>query len=640
MNPSSLHPLHHPRIIAYLLTALLLGGSGIWLRGSAWQGGAALHTLMEALATLLALYVGTLALIRYFSQREGQFLYIGAGFIGTAVLDGYHALVTSTFFQPYMPSENTTLVPWSWLASRLYLAVLMVLSWLLWLIHRDRPDYRPNHRRVFAITALTTLATFLLFGFSPLPNNIHPGALFPRPYEMLPGILFLVALAGYLHKGKWRTDSFEHWLVLSLIVGAALQISFMSFSGALYDLEFDVAHLLKKASYILVLIGLMVNLREAYAQIKEQSHHRRQAEEEAQRGRRQLFSILEGLPGFVFLVAPDHSIRFANRYFREHFGPTEGAHCYRSLTRNERPCEDCPTVRVFATGVPEVWESAPLRDGKAYQIHAYPLADEDGQPLVLELGIDISLRQQAEQELKRSNADLEQFAYAVSHDMRQPLRMVASYLQLVEKALHDRLDDDTRQYLAYARDGAQRMDGMILALLDFSRVGRKTAPLAPLAIRSTLEEALAFLGPELQSTGGTVAITGEWPTLVASRDEMVRLFQNLIGNALKYHEADQPPQVAVHGQTQAAHWRCEVRDSGIGIDPTQIDRLFKVFSRLQARSRFDGAGVGLALCRRIIEHHGGSIGVSSSGEGQGSTFWFELPLTLSPATAAEESQDE
>lgn len=239
---------------------------------------------------------------------------------------------------------------------------------------------------------------------------------------------------------------------------------------------------------------------------------------------------------------------------------------------------------------------------------------------------DITQRKQIEAELTRSNADLEQFAYAISHDMRQPLRMVTSYLSLIENALTGMLDEDTQQFLDFAVNGAKRMDAMILSLLDYSRVGRKTEAKTRLSSKASLEEALAFLNPELSACGGVIKVTGDWPELFASRDELTRLLQNLIGNALKYHEENQPPQVHVHGKIRAESLRVEVRDQGIGIEPSQMSRLFKVFSRLQARSRFDGSGVGLALCRKIVEHHGGTIGVESAGEGQGSVFWFELPI--------------
>lgn len=279
-----------------------------------------------------------------------------------------------------------------------------------------------------------------------------------------------------------------------------------------------------------------------------------------------------------------------------------------------------------------VWPNGAIRHLKSA---AQTIWDGQNKPLRM-VGVcyDLSDLKRVEAELKRSNAELEQFAYAVSHDMRQPLRMVSSYLQLIEKALKDQLTDDTRQFLHFATDGARRMDGMILALLDFSRIGRKTEPMAELAIREALEEALAFLGPETNASAAQIDITGDWPRLIASRDEMVRLFQNLIGNALKYHQTDKAPKVEIVGKLQAKTWRCEIRDQGIGIDPSQISRLFQVFSRLQAQSRFEGVGVGLALCRKIVEHHAGLIGVESAGDDQGSTFWFELPLVTAAAQDA------
>ncbi|MGZ8236940.1 MAG: PAS domain-containing sensor histidine kinase [Methylobacter sp.] len=264
---------------------------------------------------------------------------------------------------------------------------------------------------------------------------------------------------------------------------------------------------------------------------------------------------------------------------------------------------------------------------------AAAVINHNGERLYLAVLYDITLRKQIEAELTRSNAELEQFAYAVSHDMRQPLRMVTSYLSLIENALIGQLDEETQQFLDFAVSGAKRMDAMILSLLDYSRVGRKFEAKTLLSSRDALDEALAFLNPELNACGGDIQVTGDWPELFASGDELTRLLQNLIGNALKYHEDHQPPQVQVHGTVSAGLLRVEVRDHGIGIEPSQMNRLFKVFSRLQARSRFEGTGVGLALCRKIVEHHGGTIGVESAGEGQGCLFWFELPVVNAVNTA-------
>lgn len=247
-----------------------------------------------------------------------------------------------------------------------------------------------------------------------------------------------------------------------------------------------------------------------------------------------------------------------------------------------------------------------------------------------------TLREKTEA-LQRSNADLERFAYSVSHDMRQPLRAISGHLQLLQRSLKDKLDEDERENMNFALEGAKRMDSMIVSLLEYSRVGRKTQAKQWLNSREPLDEALGFLEPAAQQAGAEVTVAGEWPQVYASRDELVRLFQNLVGNGLKYHEPDQAPRIEVLSSVGEA-WRVSVRDNGIGIDPKQIERLFQFFSRLQARTRFEGTGMGLALCRRIVEHHGGRIWVESEGEGKGSLFMFEIPFAQDEIPKTVEQQ--
>jgi PAS domain S-box-containing protein len=247
---------------------------------------------------------------------------------------------------------------------------------------------------------------------------------------------------------------------------------------------------------------------------------------------------------------------------------------------------------------------------------------------------DITERKQAEQALQentlalaRSNAELEQFAYVASHDLRQPLRMVNSYVQLLERILADKLDDSTREMMHFATDGAKRMDQMLVSLLEYSRVGRKGEPMHRLASRGAVDEALHFLAPAIQEAHATVRVSGEWPHIVASPDEFTRLWQNLVGNAVKYRAPGRAPEIeiTVTPQADGGAWRFCVADNGIGIDPAQFDRLFKVFQRLHARDQYEGNGIGLAVARKIVERHGGRIWVESDGVGLGSRFCFSLP---------------
>jgi PAS domain S-box-containing protein len=257
---------------------------------------------------------------------------------------------------------------------------------------------------------------------------------------------------------------------------------------------------------------------------------------------------------------------------------------------------------------------------------------------------EVTARKQAEEALHqktealaRSNAELEQFAYVASHDLRQPLRMVNSYVQLLERRLAATLDDETREMMHFATDGAKRMDQMLVSLLEYSRVGRRGEPLASLASRAAVDEALRFLDPAINEASATVRVSGDWPEIVASRDEFTRLWQNLIGNAVKYRAPERVPEIdiSVTPDTETDGWRFCVADNGIGIEPTQFERLFKVFQRLHTREQYEGTGIGLAVARKIVERLGGRLWVESGGAGQGCRFCFSLPSTVADDASVE-----
>lgn len=266
---------------------------------------------------------------------------------------------------------------------------------------------------------------------------------------------------------------------------------------------------------------------------------------------------------------------------------------------------------------------------------ATPEARPDGSVLWHGYIQDITARKEAEEanahllgQLADSNIDLEQFAYVASHDLRQPLRMVVSYLQLMERRLDPVLDEDSRVWMGFASDGARRMDQMLQSLLEYSRVGRAGEPMEWMDARSAVEEALRFLDTSVGEASARVTVDGVWPSVRASRNELTRLFQNLIGNALKYRDPDHAPTVRILVEPVRegdVAWLFSVCDDGIGIAPEHLGRLFKVFQRLHGPHEYEGTGIGLAVARKIVERHGGRIWVESAGVGQGSCFRFTMP---------------
>lgn len=226
-------------------------------------------------------------------------------------------------------------------------------------------------------------------------------------------------------------------------------------------------------------------------------------------------------------------------------------------------------------------------------------------------------------ELARSNAELEQFAYVVSHDLREPLRMIRVFLQLLGKRYEGKLDADADDFISFAADGAARMQKLISDLLDYSRVGTSAMELSPVESSIALERALGNLRLALEESAATVT-HDLLPTVLADESQLVRLFQNLIGNAVKFR-GKEPLAVHVGVERREGEWLFSVHDNGIGIAPEHFEKIFLIFKRVYSQSEYPGTGVGLAICKKIAEQHGGRIWVESE-PGRGTTFLFTIPV--------------
>ena len=261
---------------------------------------------------------------------------------------------------------------------------------------------------------------------------------------------------------------------------------------------------------------------------------------------------------------------------------------------------------------------------------------------IVQLGQDIDTMRRrilAEaSDLQRSNAELEQFAYVASHDLQEPLRKVASFCQLLQARYGGQLDDRADQYIDFAVDGAKRMQVLINDLLAFSRVGRANEPMAEVDLGAAVRAAEANLAASIEDSGATVEAVA-LPTVHGDAGLLSLMFQNLIGNAIKFR-GEAPPHVRISAtppDDEAAAggwWTVTVSDNGIGIDDAYAERIFVIFQRLHSRASYEGTGIGLAMCRKIVEHHGGRIWLGANGDTPGTTFNFTLPAEREPQESA------
>ena len=364
---------------------------------------------------------------------------------------------------------------------------------------------------------------------------------------------------------------------------------------------------------------------------------------------KRIFDVLETLPTMICLLTPDYHVKFANRAFRDKFGESEGRHCYDYCFGRTEPCDFCESYEVLETGQPHQWEvKAP--DGSIIEAYDFPFTDVDGTPLILEMDVDVTEQRQTQNalkkinetleeqvkertqelsksniELERSNKELEQFAYVSSHDLQEPLRMVTSFTQLLERRYKGQLDNEADDYIEFIVEGAHRMKYLIDDLLAFSRLNTQAKELESVELENVIDDVLSNLSVTIKENKACITYD-PLPTVNADKTQMMQVFQNLIANAIKF-QGSNPPKIHISAHKDEKEWKFAVTDNGIGIDPEYQKQIFEVFKRLHTREEYPGSGIGLSVSQKIIRRHGGNIWVESE-LGKGSTFYFTIPHSI------------
>jgi PAS domain S-box-containing protein len=360
---------------------------------------------------------------------------------------------------------------------------------------------------------------------------------------------------------------------------------------------------------------------------------RKQMEEALRESEEHYRTLFESAPIGIGLATLDGKILAHNEAMHEMTGYSESEFEQVSLAGTyQHPQErDLLLERLRADGFVRDFEVRLRRkDGTIYHASlTVTLVTLGGKDAILTMAQDITARVRADEqlrhyaaELERSNRELQQFAQIVSHDLQEPLRMVSSYLQLLDQRYKGQLDPNADEFIAFAVDGATHMQALIKDLLVYSRVGTHGRSFEPTDCQVILEQALSNLQVALEESGARVT-HDPLPVLVADDTQLVQLFQNLIGNAIKFR-GERQPEIHIGAERQGNEWLFSVRDNGIGIQPQYFERIFLVFQRLHTQDEYPGTGIGLAICKRIVERHDGRMWVESE-PGRGSTFYFAIP---------------
>ncbi|KPL68295.1 hypothetical protein SZ64_09270 [Erythrobacter sp. SG61-1L] len=350
--------------------------------------------------------------------------------------------------------------------------------------------------------------------------------------------------------------------------------------------------------------------------------------------------VIDVMPEAILVTDRKGNITRVNERAKEIFGyePAELLGQPVELLIPERFHEGHPEKRKAYAARPEIRPMGAGRDLYArrkdgsevpVEVALAPLGAKGGNSRIVVSVADITRRKagqdmlrETNEKLARSNQELMQFAYVASHDLQEPLRMVDSYMGLIERRYKGKLDADADEFIGFAVDGARRMKRLINDLLTYSRVSNRPLKVKSIDLRAELEGVLALFQPQIEETGATVEI-GPLPRIEGDPGQIERLFTNLIGNALKFR-SDRRPHIRIEAQQHGKLWEFIIADNGIGIDPEFNEKVFEIFSRLHSREQYEGTGIGLAACKRIVELHGGLIWVEAGPDG-GSVFRFTLP---------------
>ncbi len=642
----------------YWIVAITLFASAIALNGSEWKGTIELHTLMEVMATIFSLFVGGLALLRYYSRGGTDFLVLGAGFIGVSLLDGYHAVVSSIWFKAYLPSDLTSLIPWSWLASRFVLSLLFLVLYII-LKHESEKEIlrKLTPKLVFSVVAIITLSSFAFFAFIPLPSGYFDAKLVFRPEEFIPAGILAAALIGHLRLGYWRYSNFSHWLIICIIINLIAQVAIMPYSSSLFDTQFELAHIFKKISYLSVLVGLAISVFNAFKDGDQQSKYIKKAHLTLEASEIRNKAMMNTLNDGLVLINNTGIIENINVSACNLFGYSKlellGKNIKMLMPSSHKENHDMYLSKYLATGNASIINKGGKRlIGLRKDRSTFPL-----DLMISEMRVNDKIKftgiiRDDTQRLKNENELIDakneaqigaetksKFLASMSHEIRTPMNGVLGMVELLQDT---KLDHQQKDILKTIADSGNALLDIINDILEYSKIeaGKIELEYIIFNLERTIYDVtrLLLIKAEEKNLELIFYYHTDCPAYVTGDAGRIRqVLLNLVGNAIKFtHEGQVIIEVkTIKSDTNNYNLRFEIIDSGIGIDEQAKKRLFESFSQADNSTsrKYGGSGLGLSISKQLIHLMNGRIDVESE-HGKGSVFWFELHLKPSESPKA------